>query len=55
VRGAKTLLQRPNQALARFQDLVGHNTILGVTIFAFNICLKHIFLGATKFGGTKEI
>jgi len=23
--------------------------------FCFTICLKQIFLGATKFGGTKEI
>ena len=40
--------------VARFQDLVGHNIFLGGKIFAFTVCLKQIFLGATKFGGHKK-
>jgi len=41
-------LARP---VGRFQYLVGHNTFLGGKIFAFTVCLKHFFLGATKCGG----
>jgi len=43
-----------HRPVARFQDLVGHNIFLGGHDFAFTICLKHIFLGATKFGGNKR-
>jgi len=40
--------------VARFEDLVGHSTFLGGTIFAFTMCLKQTFLGATKFLGAQK-
>jgi len=39
-----------SRPVARFQDLVGHNTFLGNMILAFTICSKKIFLVTTKFG-----
>ena len=44
---------RTYRPVTRFQYLEGHNAFLGGKIFAFTLCLKQIFLGATKFGGKK--
>jgi len=40
--------------VARFGGLTGQNTFLGGNSSVFIICLKHIFLSTTKFGGRKK-
>jgi len=40
--------------VARFQDLVGHNTFLSGQDFCFHYMFKTNFLGATKFCGAQK-
>ena len=49
------LIGNCDQPVARFQDLVGHNTFLGGQNFCFYYMLNKFFWAQQNLGGTKEI